>query len=129
MAAGTMVQKSAYPEASAPHPDGGFQPTFETHQLGALYAAELAPLLDDFSATAFAAERLDLIFSVDTALAYLAGSLGRPVWLLLPHAPEWCWQLGRDDSPWYPTMRLFRQTRPGDWDGVFGRVSQVLETL
>ncbi|MBT3172765.1 MAG: hypothetical protein HN333_15200, partial [Rhodospirillaceae bacterium] len=51
------------------------------------------------------------------------------VWLLLPHAPEWRWQLERDDSPWYPTMRLFRQSQPGDWDGVFQRLSQALTAL
>lgn len=92
-------------------------------------AADLAPLLGDFSDTAFAVSRLDLIITVDTALAHLAGALGRPVWLLLPHAPEWRWQLGRDDSPWYPNMRLFRQSRPGDWHGVFERLSQALSTF
>jgi ADP-heptose:LPS heptosyltransferase len=65
---------------------------------------------------------------VDTALAHLAGALGRPVWLLLPHAPEWRWQLAREDSPWYPDMRLFRQTRPCDWGGVFECVAQALTT-
>jgi len=89
-------------------------------------AADLAPYLDDFSDTAFAAQQMDLLVTVDTALAHLAGALGRPVWLLLPFAPEWRWQLARDDSPWYPTMRLFRQTRPGDWDGVFQRLCQAL---
>ena len=92
-------------------------------------AADLAPLLGGFGDTAYAASRLDLIVTVDTALAHLAGALGRPVWLILPHAPEWRWQLGRDDSPWYPTMRLFRQAWPGDWDGLFQRLTQALETL
>ncbi len=89
---------------------------------------DLAPFLDDFCATAFAVSELDLIITVDTALAHLAGALGRPVWLLLPHAPEWRWQLAREDSPWYPDMRLFRQTRPGDWCGVFECVAQALTT-
>ena len=89
-------------------------------------AADLAPHLDDFCDTAFAAQQMDLIVTVDTAVAHLAGALGRPVWLLLAHAPEWRWQLARDDSPWYPTMRLFRQTRPGDWDDVFRRLCQAL---
>jgi tetratricopeptide (TPR) repeat protein len=92
-------------------------------------AVDLAPLLGDFSDTAFAAARLDLIITVDTAMAHLAGALGRPVWLLLPHAPEWRWQFERDDSPWYPTMRLFRQARPGDWDGVFARLLDALTSL
>ncbi|MBT3927754.1 MAG: tetratricopeptide repeat protein [Rhodospirillaceae bacterium] len=92
-------------------------------------AVDLAPFLNDFCATAFAVSRLDLIITVDTALAHLAGALGRPVWLLLPHAPEWRWQLERDDSLWYPTMRLFRQSQPGDWDGVFQRLSQALTAL
>ena len=104
------MQKDAAPEALGQLPLG----------------ADLAPYLDDFSATAFAAERMDLIVTVDTALAHLASALGRPVWLLLPYAPEWRWRLGRDDSPWYPTMRLFRQARPGDWDGLFARVCQAL---
>jgi len=69
---------------------------------------------------------MDLIVTVDTGLAHLAGPLGRPVWLLLAYVPEWRWQLGRSDSPWYPTMRLFRQTWPGDWDGVFQRVCRDL---
>ena len=81
------------------------------------------------SATTFAVSRLDLVVTVDTALAHLAGALGCQVWLLLLHAPEWRWQLERDDSPWYPAMRLFRQTRPGDWEDVFERLSQALIAL
>ncbi len=88
--------------------------------------ADLAPLLDDFADTAAALARLDLVVTVDTAVAHLAGALARPVWLLLPFAPDWRWMLARDDSPWYPTMRLFRQRRPGDWAGVFERVLAAL---
>jgi hypothetical protein len=69
---------------------------------------------------------LDLVISADTAVAHLAGALGVPVWVLLPFAPDWRWLLGREDSPWYPTMRLFRQAKPGDWDGVFDRVASAL---
>lgn len=90
---------------------------------------DLAPFLDDFNDTAYAVGQLDLIITVDTALAYLAGALGHPVWLLLPYAPEWRWQLARDDSPWYPSMRLFRRAETGDWDGVFERVTEALATL
>ena len=87
---------------------------------------DLTSLLDDFADTAAAIERLDLVISVDTAVAHLAGALGRPVWLVLPFAPDWRWLLDREDSPWYPSMRLFRQQRPGDWEGVFQRLAKVL---
>jgi len=66
---------------------------------------------------------LDLVVTVDTAMAHLAGGLGVPVWVSLPFVPEWRWLLERVDSPWYPTMRLFRQSRPGDWNEVFRRIA------
>jgi hypothetical protein len=69
---------------------------------------------------------MDLVISVDTAMAHLAGALARPVWLLLPYVPDWRWLVGRQDSPWYPTARLFRQSRPGDWEGVVARVAAAL---
>lgn len=72
----------------------------------------------DFADTAGVIDQLDLVISVDTSVAHLAGALGRPVWLFLPYAPDWRWLLQREDSPWYPTMRLFRQHRPGDWHSV-----------
>ena len=70
---------------------------------------------------------MDLVISVDTAVAHLAGALGRQVWTLLPFAPDWRWMLDRKDTPWYPTMRLFRQSRFGDWDGVLADVEQALK--
>jgi tetratricopeptide (TPR) repeat protein len=79
-----------------------------------------------FTDTAAVVKNLDLVITCDTSLAHLAGALGVPVWVALPHAADWRWLEGRDDSPWYPTMRLFRQARPGDWDGVFLRMAQVL---
>ena len=82
--------------------------------------------LDDFMATAAVLNNLDLVITPDTALAHLAGALGVPVWVALPYAAEWRWLTDRDDSPWYPTMRLFRQRRWGDWDEVFDRMTQVL---
>jgi ADP-heptose:LPS heptosyltransferase len=69
---------------------------------------------------------LDLIITCDTALAHLAGALGRPTWVALKFVPDWRWLLDRTNSPWYPTMRLFRQSRPGDWDGVFAAIHHEL---
>ncbi len=70
---------------------------------------------------------LDLVVSVDTAVAHLAGALGAPVWLALSLASDWRWLLGRDDSPWYPTARVFRQTQLGDWDELFGRMAAAID--
>lgn len=80
----------------------------------------------DFSDTAALLVNLDLVITVDTAVAHLAGALGRPVWLLLTQTPDWRWMLERDDSPWYPGMRLFRQTRTGDWPSVVREVALAL---
>ena len=85
-----------------------------------------AASLPDFAATARLVAGLDLVIAVDTSTAHLAGALGKEVWLMLPHAPDWRWLLGRDDTPWYARMRLFRQARPGDWDGVIDRVVSAL---
>ena len=82
--------------------------------------------LNDFSDTAALVANLELVISVDTAVAHLAGAIEKPTWLLLPHIPDWRWQLGRPDSPWYPTMRLFRQTKRGDWAGVIDRIAADL---
>lgn len=80
----------------------------------------------DFADTAAVVAALDLVISVDTAVAHLAGALGRPVWLLSRFDGCWRWLTERDDSPWYPSLCLFRQTAPGDWDGVVARVAAVL---
>ncbi len=85
--------------------------------------------IDDFADTAALIMNLDLVISVDTAVTHLAGALGKPVWTLLPAAGEWRWLLKRNDSPWYPAIRLFRQSTPGDWRSVMTAVAQELRML
>ena len=80
-----------------------------------------------FLDTAAVISTLDLVITSDTAIAHLAGALGAPVWLALAHVPDWRWGLTGDHTPWYPTMRLFRQDRPGDWTGVFTRIVKALD--
>lgn len=84
---------------------------------------DLSAALTDLAATAAIITALDLVVAVDTSTAHLAAALGKPVWLLLPFAPDWRWRSDEDGTPWYPTMRLFRQRRPGDWESVLSAVS------
>ena len=84
---------------------------------------------DAFIDTAAVMQNLDLIITCDTSVAHLAGALGRPVFVLLKQVPDWRWLLDREDSPWYPTMRLFRQKERGDWDEVLERVAQAVNKL
>ena len=84
---------------------------------------------EDFTDTAGVIQNLDLVIAVDTAVAHLAGAMGKAVWVLLPFIPDWRWMMYRDDSPWYPTMRLFRQKTRGDWGSVFERVTKELRKL
>ena len=86
-------------------------------------------LVEDFADTAAVIAQLDLVIAVDTAVVHLAGALGRPVWAVLPFVSDWRWMIGREDSPWYPTLRLFRQESPRDWEGVMGRVREALRDL
>jgi Tfp pilus assembly protein PilF len=101
------------PAAGDPAPDG-------------LLAERLETTMELEDAAAVIAN-LDLIISVDTMLAHLAGAMGKPVWTLLSFAADWRWLRGREDSPWYPTMRLFRQRRPGDWNPVLKQVAETLK--
>jgi tetratricopeptide (TPR) repeat protein len=82
--------------------------------------------LTDCAETAALIANLDLVITVDTAVAHLAGAMGKPVWVLLPFVPDWRWMMDREDSPWYPTMRLFRQRIAGQWDEVIERVTKSL---
>ncbi|HAT30844.1 MAG TPA: hypothetical protein DCW29_08345 [Janthinobacterium sp.] len=86
-------------------------------------------LQTDFAETAALLAQMDLVITVDTSVAHLAAAMGKPVWILLPFAPDWRWMLGRDDSPWYAGATLFRQTAVGDWDGVLARVAERLRAF
>jgi len=86
----------------------------------------LAGELIDFGETAAVISALHLVITVDTAVAHLAGSLGKPVWLLVAYTSDWRWLLHREDTPWYPSMKIFRQQRPGEWSDVIARVASEL---
>jgi tetratricopeptide (TPR) repeat protein len=87
------------------------------------------PHILSFDDTAALLQLVDVVITVDSAVAHLSGAMGKPVWVLLPFAPDWRWMLDRTDSPWYPTARLFRQNRLGDWTGPFGEISSQLKAL
>lgn len=104
-----------------------------TEQLAAakerLSLPDLGSQFHTFQDTAAALVNLDLVITVDSAVAHCAGAVGVPVWVLIPYAADWRWLLDREDSPWYPTMRLFRQKEPGNWDGVFDSLVVELAEL
>lgn len=112
------------------------QKTHGLDQLGAMPAGMTVELFRDpfdagpdaFIDTAAIMMNLDLIITSDTSIAHLAGALGRPAWVALKHVPDWRWLLDREDSPWYPTMRLFRQKTSGDWRSVFSRMREALKS-
>jgi tetratricopeptide (TPR) repeat protein len=87
---------------------------------------DLTARIADFSDTAALVSRLDLVVTIDTSVAHLAGAMGAPVWVMVAHAPDWRYHLEREDEPWYPSMRLFRQERDGDWSEAIARVAQAL---
>ena len=89
---------------------------------------DLGPELLDFADTAAVLDQLDLLISIDTSVAHLAGALGTPAWVLIPSPADWRWMNEREDTPWYPTLRLFRQRTQGDWSDVHARVKDALET-
>ncbi len=142
---GLVWAGSAVPEARRSCPFSAFEPLLQLSgvsycslqkgpalaQLAAYQTQgsilELGSHFQDFADTAYAISQLDLVISVDTAVAHLAGALAKPTWVLLPFAPDWRWLLGRDDTPWYPTMRLFRQAKPRDWLSVLAQVAEALE--
>jgi Flp pilus assembly protein TadD len=101
-------------------------PARDEAALAASPVLDVRERLGDFADTAALIAGLDVVITVDTASAHLAGSMGKPVWILLPFAPDWRWMTGREDSPWYPTARLFRQAALGDWGGVIERVCRAL---
>lgn len=119
-----------------------FQPLIDAHPERAFYSlqcgprahevdrlrnvTDLAPSVTDWMDTARALQQVDLLISVDTACVHLAGALARPAWMLTPHSPDWRWLLGRDTSPWYPNMRLFRQQQIGEWQSVIKQISEAL---
>ncbi|HQU42640.1 MAG TPA: glycosyltransferase family 9 protein, partial [Pirellulales bacterium] len=105
------------PSSQAQNPPAGMRLTDWTDELA------------DFADTAALVTNLDLVISVDTAVAHLTGALGKPVWLLAPHVSDWRWPPGRDDSGWYPTMRVFRQPRAGRWSKVIERAARELSAL
>jgi tetratricopeptide (TPR) repeat protein len=90
---------------------------------------DASPSIHDFADTAALIDRLDLLITVDTAAAHLAGAMGKPVWILLAHVPDWRWMLDRSDSPWYPTARLFRQSRGGQWSDPVDAIARSLDEL
>lgn len=87
---------------------------------------DLTGKIEDFADTAALIGNLDLVITIDTAVAHLAGAMGKPVWVMLPYSSDWRWLEERPDSPWYPTMRLFRQPQPGDWDAVVNEIACTL---
>jgi Flp pilus assembly protein TadD len=95
----------------------------------AMEITDFSPDLNDFAETAALIANLDLVIGVETAVTHLAGAMGKPVWAILAHVADWRYMLDRADCAWYPTMRLFRQIKPGDWDAVIKEVASALEEL
>jgi len=101
----------------------------DQHQIQNGHIRFFGTQIEDFSDTAALCDLVDLVISVDTSVAHLAGALGKPTWILLPHTPDWRWMLHRDDSPWYPSVRLYRQTQERAWPSVLERMRSDLSGL
>jgi hypothetical protein len=97
--------------------------------IAGLEVVDFAPFLNSFEDTAAAIANLDLVISVDTSIVHLAGAMARPVWTLIPFSPDWRWLLNRSDTPWYPTMRLFRQPALGDWATPMQAIVEAIRPL
>jgi ADP-heptose:LPS heptosyltransferase len=105
-------------------------PDTDHHTLrNATHVLDLSHDQENFAETAAVISQLDLVISVDTAVAHLAGAMGKPVWALLSTSADWRWMVDREDSPWYPSARLFRQHEAGDWTGVACQVRRAMEEL
>jgi tetratricopeptide (TPR) repeat protein len=104
----------------------GAPPQADALSSSPLAIADWTSEMHNFADTAALIANLDLVITIDTAIAHLAGAMGKPAWVMLKRVPDWRWQFARDISPWYPTMKLFRQTKPRDWDGVITRVAGEL---
>jgi len=107
---------------------GTHQKDIQTHGASGL-VHDVGRGIFDFAEAASALEQLDLLITIDAPIAHLGAAMGMPTWLLLPTVPDWRWQQGREDSPWYPSLRIFRQTTAGDWAPVFARLAAELEAL
>jgi len=101
----------------------------ENHTEAELELTDMTKEIDDFADTAALIDNLDLVITIDTAVAHLSGGLGKLTYVMVPFAPDWRWMLGRSDSPWYPTMRIFRQKRPNDWDEVVRQLSLEVQRM
>ena len=115
---GTLAQIAGVQKGPASGQVGGY--------FGPAPLINLAPEIGDFADTAGIIDALDLVVTVDTSVAHLAGAMAKPVCVLLPFAPDWRWLRHRDDSPWYPSARLFRQIRPGDWSDPVAKLAQFI---
>ncbi len=131
---GKDAWRSIEPEAFQPLIDSHPECTFYSLQCGPRAdecsrirnVIDLAPTITDWTDTAQAILQLDLVISVDTAVVHLAGALGKPVWMLTPFSPDFRWMLTREDSAWYPHLKLFRQEKTGDWSPVLERINASL---
>jgi hypothetical protein len=129
---GSAQRKSCPPELLAPLLDINgvqfisLQKTRDPSAGDLPHVIDLTAQLEDFADTAALVHHLDLVISIDTAVCHLAGAMGKPVWTLLPYSPDWRWLFDRSDTPWYPTMRLFRQPAPLDWKSVIDSVAMEL---